>query len=161
MPTNAIIKRKKKSVITLKLDEPDEFINDYYYFIDCAKKFLLKVYKYKSGLYWEGPAVIMSKTKASKLNFIKKIKIPLTVDIVNEDENKIAIYPKKKCSNRGIEYDYTFIEEEEPVELVEWVFNKHIFHLDKNTNIVYEPGTDIKIGKKVYKENKYTIEDLY
>lgn len=157
----ALIKRKKKHTIKLNLQEPDIFISEYHYFIDCAKRFLLKVYKYKSDIYWEGPAIILKKAKADKLNIYDKIKIDLSVDSLDDNCDMIAIYPTKKCNNKDIEYDYHFIKVDEPIELVEWVFNDHIFHLDKNTNIVYEYGTDIKIGKKVYNKNQYNIENLY
>ena len=64
-------------------------------------------------------------------------------------------------SDKDIKYKYVYKKEDDPIELIEWTYEDHMFHLDKETNIVYEHGTDIAIGKKVYKDGKYIIKDLY
>ena len=159
--TRAIVKRKRKFKIKIYLKSPGEFKDDYEYFIHVANEFNLKVYLYESTCFWKGPAVIIKDKKERNLKFIEKLEIEVSIDMLDEDNKTLAIYPKNLCKNDKIKYDYVFKKNEEPIELVEWIFNEMKFHLDKSTNIVYEYNTDIPIGKKVYKDNEFTLENLY
>ena len=158
---NAIVKRKTKYTIKLDLKEPCDFDNEYLYFMHFAKQFRLKIFKYESSCFWKGPAIIIKSKKLDKLRLLSKVKIEVSIDTLDEKNENLAIYPKISLDDKDIKYKYVFKKEEDPIELIEWEYNDHLFHLDKQTNIVYEHGTDIAIGKKVYKDGKFIIVDLY
>ena len=161
LSTRAIVKRKKKYKIRINLRDPSEFQDEYEYFVHVANEFNLKIYHYESTCFWKGPAIIMKQKRQKQLNIIEKMRIDVSVDILDEDNQIIAIYPQTHCKNDTIKYEYFYKKNEEPIELVEWIFNEMKFHLDKTTNIVYEYDTDIPIGKKVYRDDQFTLENLY
>lgn len=147
------IKPKKKLKI-INYKEPDEFTNDYQYFIYISRQLKLDYYKYKSSCFWEGPAIILDLEKYNK-NQIATIKstfkINLNYDFLNF--NQIAIFPRKKLPIETIKYqlNYNYPETTENVfEVIEWNFNDQLFLLDTSTNDLYDFNTEYYLGKRNY-----------
>lgn len=167
-----INKNEKKKIIKPKIlkvtnyKEPDEFTNDYQYFIYIARQLKLDYYKYKSSCFWEGPAIILDLEKYNK-NQIANIKYTFKINI-NYDFlkfNQIAIFPKKNLSVEIVNYqlNYNYPESNEKIfEVIEWNLNDQIFLLDTSTNDIYDFNTEYYLGKRNYdaKNQLWSIQYL-
>ena len=101
-PKKLKIKNKPKTLRIVNYKNPEDFENEYDYFIHIVQQLNLNYFKYRSSCFWEGPSIILDLENYSKVkvnNIKKKFKIDLNYDILNF--NQIAIYPKKKLR----EYD--------------------------------------------------------
>lgn len=160
----------KPNTVTKKLviyKSPDSFKTIYQYFAYMAGRFNLDYVKYQSSCDWVGPAIIIINTPKKLASLRSKIKIPLSIDILSND--RIAIFPKDTSSINSISYkeNYNVEERNYNIEVIEWIHNDTIYHLDKISNNVYDPQSDYFIGRRVFNFNTNTwiintnaIEDI-
>lgn len=162
-PTKMTIKKRKKT--------PKQFDNEYAYFIYICESLSLDYYKYKLSNLWDSPAIIAKQNETNFIRIRKKFDIELNIDIL--EDRKIAIYPKKLSNCTSIKYKkqyefnnytrkQTYNENVDNIEVVEWNFHDMEYLLDKNTNNVYEPESQIVIGIRNYDKinNKWYIKAI-
>jgi hypothetical protein len=136
---------------TILRKSPECFENHYKYFAYICNTLKCQYYKYQSSCHWIGPALIINNKPKIIQYYRKKIKIPLNIDIISHDT--ISLFPQNKCDVNCIHYsdNYNVEERQYEVEVIEWEHNKRIYHLDTQTNNVYDPDTDFFIGRRDFK----------
>ena len=155
-----IYKHKPKK-LKIKPKDPDEFENEYQYFIKLCSILNLPFYKY-STILWDGPAIIVPSWKNRNNNILKHIKIGIEKDIL--PDNHIAIHPSNYIRDDSITYrniyypEIELLEPLEPLELTEWHHDGRLFYLDKKTNSVYETLNKLFIGERNYIHNRWFIQ---
>ena len=150
-PNKMIIKKRKKT--------PKQFDNEYSYFVYMCESLSLDYYKYKLSNLWDSPAIIAKQNETNFIRIRKKFDIELNIDIL--EDSKIAIYPKNISNCTSIKYKkqyefnnytrkQTYNENVDNIEVVEWTFNDMEYLLDKSTNNVYDPESEVVIGIREY-----------
>ena len=144
------IKNEVPKQIILR-QSPKCFENHYKYFAYICETLKCHYYKYQSSCHWIGPALIINNKPTIIQYYRKRIKIPLNIDIISQDT--IALFPKVKCHIDCIHYseNYNVEERHYEIEVIEWEYKKRIYHLDTETNNVYDPDTDFFIGRRDFK----------
>lgn len=149
------IKNKNKPII-------DQDMIDCQKFIDKCKKKKLKIYKYTASLFWTGPAIVItneSSTTVSKLLVsMRKLfrGIPINID---QDNNKIVIYPQCKSPKSDVDYDFSYNEETQEINVSFWEYGKQVYIIDTNTNEVFDSSSHEKLGyRELNSDGDYTIE---
>ena len=127
-------------------------------FVDKCKKKNIKVYEYKSSIFWTGPAIVIggnigndsSKLLVSMLKTFKDI--PLNLD---QENDKYIIYPQCKAPSEkdNIIYDFTYSDEIKEINVSFWNYGKQIYIVDSETNEVFDSSTHEKLGTRILDSN--------
>jgi hypothetical protein len=172
-------KRKKKKYKLNIQKSPDKPLekkiheNDFIHFVDTCSELKLDYYRYNVSEFWQGPAIILDRSKFN-CHKISKIKKNLNIQLVTDflPDNHIAIYPQKKIDPNCIQYSKHYdlatpleiknrLSSVENIEVIEWNYNDHCYLLDKMNDTIYDSDTNIILGKRIYdyEERKWTIQN--
>ena len=108
---------------------PEDFENEYKYFIAICSLINQKVYKFETTM-WDGPAIIIHLFDNFNNKIKNKFKINTVVDTLSN--SKIAIYPSKNTFDETIVYEDTYMNEIE-TEKFEYKIRGKTIYIDVET----------------------------
>ena len=159
---NTPVRKPTKLFIKKNYLHPNNFDNEYEYFIYMCKELKHDYYRYKTNL-WDGPAMIIKENTNLCKKLKEKIDIDLNFDILIN--KSMAVYPRKYYDPNCISYtkEYLVCEDHntkntpEKIDVIEWNFNDRTYLVDTYSNSVYDPDTELQIGLRKYTEDQTWI----